>query len=149
MTRHWKVKDQIDINEKLETKLTYDIKNRYYLCSLPNILIYCLLVFIFTLFNYFTWQFNSTLTFLQKKKKKNTQLWQLISPYNSLRIMVFFFFWCVFCITLSRFQHNNTIIKKKKKNCLHFLVSTILCLTSTTSHLVLLFYTLLPTLFFP
>ena len=37
MTRHWKVRDQIDIIERLITKLTYDVKNRNHLLSMPGL----------------------------------------------------------------------------------------------------------------
>ena len=36
LTRHWKVKDQIDINKMLEAKLKYDVKDRDQICSLPK-----------------------------------------------------------------------------------------------------------------
>ena len=35
LTRHWKVRDQIDTIERLRTKLKYDIKNKNEICSLP------------------------------------------------------------------------------------------------------------------
>ena len=40
----------------------------------------------------------------------STQLWQLISLYNSLRIYIYIYFFFSFVV-----QHNNTIIKIKKK----------------------------------
>ena len=36
LTRHWKVKDQIDKNKMLEAKLKYDVKDRDQICSLPK-----------------------------------------------------------------------------------------------------------------
>ena len=37
LTRHWKVRDQIDTIEMLGTKLKYNVKNRDQICNLPSI----------------------------------------------------------------------------------------------------------------
>ena len=37
LTRHKKVKDQIDASERLGTKLKYGVKDKDHLCSLPYI----------------------------------------------------------------------------------------------------------------
>ena len=36
LTHHWNVRNQIDIIERLETKLKYNVKDRNQICNLPN-----------------------------------------------------------------------------------------------------------------
>ena len=37
LTCHWKVRDQIDTIERLETKLKYDVNDKDQICSLPKL----------------------------------------------------------------------------------------------------------------